>query len=134
MESRGISVVSISSASEAGDDDDSSAESSSSHRPEDARADDTIRNMQQRLFLLRHACKCRHDEGCCPVTPHCATMKRLWDHILECRNARCAENHCVSSRYVLSHYHSCDNSRCIVCEPIRMAIREAAIRKEKIVG
>jgi len=43
-----------------------------------------LRHQQQRLLLLRHAAKCPHEDGRCPVTPHCAGMKRLWKHIAEC--------------------------------------------------
>ena len=66
-----------------------------------------LRHQQQRLLLLRHAAKCPHENGKCPVTPHCAGMKRLWKHIADCKDQKCLVPHCVSSRYVLSHYHRC---------------------------
>lgn len=84
-----------------------------------------LRHQQQRLLLLRHAAKCQHEDGKCPVTPHCAGMKRLWKHIAECKNQKCVVPHCVSSRYVLSHYHRCKDVRCPVCGPVREAIHRS---------
>ena len=110
-----------------------------------------LRHQQQRLLLLRHAAKCPHENGKCPVTPHCAGMKRLWKHIADCkdqkvksllhrtliptleffsnvnslRSSQCLVPHCVSSRYVLSHYHRCKDSRCPVCMPVREAIHRS---------
>jgi E1A/CREB-binding protein len=82
-----------------------------------------LRQQQQRLLLLRHASKCPHENGSCPVTPHCVGMKRLWKHIAECKDQQCQMAHCVSSRYVLSHYHRCKDPRCAVCGPVREAIQ-----------
>jgi len=82
-----------------------------------------LRQQQQRLLLLRHASKCPHENGTCPVTPHCSGMKRLWKHIAECKDQQCQMAHCVSSRYVLSHYHRCKDPRCAVCGPVREAIQ-----------
>ena len=84
--------------------------------------DEVLRHQQQRLLLLRHAAKCPHQDNLCPVTPHCAGMKRLWKHIAECKDQKCMVPHCVSSRYVLSHYHRCKDVRCPVCGPVREAI------------
>lgn len=78
-----------------------------------------IRHKQQRLLLLRHASKCTHTGSSCPVTPHCASMKKLWEHIAHCRNQHCPVEHCFSSRYVLSHYRKCRDERCQVCGPVR---------------
>mmetsp|Transcript_26503 Transcript_26503/g.30812 ORF Transcript_26503/g.30812 Transcript_26503/m.30812 type:complete len:764 (-) Transcript_26503:73-2364(-) len=90
-------------------------------RPNSDRAQ-VLRHQQQRLLLLRHAAKCPHEDGRCPVTPHCCGMKRLWKHIAECKNQKCQVPHCVSSRYVLSHYHRCKDVNCPVCGPVRHAI------------
>mmetsp|Transcript_9580 Transcript_9580/g.11848 ORF Transcript_9580/g.11848 Transcript_9580/m.11848 type:complete len:1772 (-) Transcript_9580:280-5595(-) len=84
-----------------------------------------LRHQQQRLLLLRHAAKCPHEDGRCPVTPHCAGMKRLWKHIAECKDQKCLVPHCVSSRYVLSHYHRCKDVTCPVCGPVRQAIHRS---------
>lgn len=90
-----------------------------------------LRHQQQRLLLLRHAAKCQHEDNRCPVTPHCAGMKRLWKHIAECKNQKCLVPHCVSSRYVLSHYHRCKDVRCPVCGPVREAIHRSH-EKQKV--
>lgn len=87
-----------------------------------------IRHKQQRLLLLRHATRCQHPEGTCPVTPHCASMKRLWEHIAHCRDANCTVQHCLSSRYVLAHYRRCRDPRCPACGPVRETIRRSSQR------
>jgi len=91
-----------------------------------------LRHQQQRLLLLRHAAKCQHDDGRCPVTPHCSGMKRLWKHIAECKDQKCLVPHCVSSRYVLSHYHRCKDVRCPVCGPVREAIHRSHEKQKQM--
>ena len=89
-----------------------------------------VRHKQQRLLLLRHASKCQFEAGKCPVTPHCASMKKLWEHIAHCKNQQCTVQHCMSSRYVLSHYRRCKDPRCPACGPVRETIRKSH-EKEK---
>ena len=84
----------------------------------------TLRMQQQRLLLLRHATYCQHERGKCPVTPHCAGMKRLWKHIIECKDPQCQVPHCKSSRDVLTHYHNCKDPRCEICSLVREANRQ----------
>lgn len=88
-----------------------------------------VRHKQQRLLLLRHASRCQYT-GKCPVTPHCASMKKLWEHIAHCKNQQCSVPHCMSSRYVLSHYRRCKDQRCPACAPVRETIRKSH-EKEK---
>lgn len=83
-----------------------------------------VRHKQQRLLLLRHASRCQFKSNC-PVTPHCASMKKLWEHIAHCKDQRCSVPHCMSSRYVLSHYRRCKDSRCPACGPVRDTIRKS---------
>lgn len=85
----------------------------------------TLKQQQQRLLLLRHACNCPCAVGECRVTPHCAVLKQLWKHIADCKDQRCQVPHCLSSRYVLSHYHRCVNMDCQVCGPVREAMGNA---------
>lgn len=92
-----------------------------------------IRHKQQRLLLLRHASRCQHESGKCPVTPHCASMKRLWEHIAICKIQSCTVQHCLSSRYVLSHYRRCKDQRCPACGPVRETIRKSS-QKEVATG
>ena len=89
-----------------------------------------VRHKQQRLLLLRHASRCQHKAGECPVTPHCASMKKLWEHIAHCKNQQCSVQHCLSSRYVLSHYRRCKDANCPACGPVRDTIRKSH-EKEK---
>jgi hypothetical protein len=87
-----------------------------------------IRHKQQRLLLLRHASRCQHQSNC-PVTPHCASMKKLWEHIAHCKDQQCTVQHCLSSRYVLSHYRRCKDPRCPACGPVRETIRKSSQRE-----
>ena len=82
-----------------------------------------IRCMQRRLLLLYHGAKCQ-PEGNCPVTRHCASMKKLWHHIILCKDTKqCDVQCCLSSRYILTHYKRCKVQRCPVCGPVRAKIR-----------
>ena len=90
-----------------------------------------IRHKQQRLLLLRHASKCKHEPGQCPVTPHCASMKKLWGHIAHCKSQQCTVQHCLSSRYVLSHYRRCKDPNCPACAPVRETIRKSEQRLQQ---
>ncbi|VEU37356.1 unnamed protein product [Pseudo-nitzschia multistriata] len=99
------------------------ASSSSSSRRNDSEWQ-KVRHKQQRLLLLRHASKCEHKTNC-PVTPHCANMKKLWEHIAHCKDQQCNVPHCMSSRYVLSHYRRCKDAKCPACGPVRETIRRS---------
>ncbi len=94
-----------------------------------------VKQQQQRLLLLRHAAKCPHSYGHCPITPRCAKMKVLWNHILTCGDKDCKVQHCISSRHVLSHYSKCKNyDGCEACRPVREAIRRNFERSRDIVN
>ena len=82
------------------------------------------RKQQQRLIILRHASKCPHPAGECTVTPHCESMKILWNHIIGCKSQNCSTPHCASSRYLLSHYKNCKGETCPVCGPVKVAIQK----------
>lgn len=92
---------------------------------------------QQRLLLLYHASQCRTvdrnvgdtaqgiSDSSCPVTPHCATMKLVWNHVLTCEKPNCRVPHCNNSRIVLEHYRQCDKGVfCTICAPVRHRIRK----------
>ena len=102
---------------------------SMSYRPNGSEAN-KIKYKQQRLLLLRHASKCPFENNC-PHTPHCASMKRLWLHIADCKDSRCKEQHCISSRYVLTHYRDCTDPHCQTCAPVRGDIKRGSERKRK---
>ncbi len=80
-----------------------------------------IRHKQQRLLLLHHSSKCQYTEKC-PVTQHCADMKKLWVHMARCEDNRCQVPHCYSSRAILSHYRKCKDHECQVCGPVRESV------------
>ena len=82
------------------------------------------RHKQQRLVLLQHAATCKLAPGSCWLTPHCAAMKKLWDHMPQCKSPECTVLHCVSSRYMLSHYRHCKDPNCLPCGPVRETLRQ----------
>jgi TAZ zinc finger len=47
------------------------------------------KEQRQRLLLMQHAGNCQHQGGSCPLMPHCASMKRLWKHMNQCKNPNC---------------------------------------------
>eukprot|EP00529_Nitzschia_sp_RCC80_P002658 CAMPEP_0113512338 /NCGR_PEP_ID=MMETSP0014_2-20120614/39288_1 /TAXON_ID=2857 /ORGANISM="Nitzschia sp." /LENGTH=1811 /DNA_ID=CAMNT_0000408693 /DNA_START=299 /DNA_END=5734 /DNA_ORIENTATION=+ /assembly_acc=CAM_ASM_000159 len=107
----------------------SSNNQSSSNRRNDSEWQ-KVRHKQQRLLLLRHASRCQY-KGKCPVTPHCESMKKLWEHIAHCKNQQCSVPHCMSSRYVLSHYRRCKDARCPACAPVRETIKKSHEREQQ---
>jgi len=85
-----------------------------------------LRREHVRLLLMRHASKCSTPAGeLCRATPHCASLKALWEHLSHCRNPGCETPQCVSTRDILTHYQRCceTNERCVICGPVRAAIR-----------
>ena len=85
-----------------------------------------ILRQRQRLLLLRHGSRCRVPIGHkCPVTPHCAVMQKLWQHIAQCKMQQCDYAHCVASRHVLAHYRRCSDLHCLVCGPVRHAAMQS---------
>jgi hypothetical protein len=130
---RGQSSLSLSSSQQHAKDALSTSMPASTRPPGSSESEwQKIRHKQQRLLLLRHASRCQHDVGTCPVTPHCASMKKLWEHIAHCKNQQCKVQHCLSSRYVLSHYRRCKNARCPSCGPVRDSIRRSTAREKKM--
>ena len=91
-----------------------------------------LRQQQQRLLLLRHAYKCPHANGSCPITRFCAGIKQLWGHISACQNKRCTVPHCLSSRVILAHYHGCKDAACAVCAPVRNAIQQSQRKAQQL--
>ena len=92
--------------------------------------------VQKRLLLLHHSTKCPHEDGRCPVTPHCADMKQLWRHMKEkvrirqkqlrllllyhsvkCahENRRCpVTRHCAEFKRLWRHMEGCADNQCRV--------------------
>jgi hypothetical protein len=96
--------------------------SSSNSKTSEKEFEVRIRHKQQRLLLLHHSSKCQNNDGNCPVTPHCADMKRLWLHMAKCEDNRCNVPHCYSSRAILSHYRKCKDVDCQACGPVRETV------------
>lgn len=118
---------------QAGPTDDAASRRASQSQHSEEHRRQVLKQQQQRLLLLRHASKCPHENGRCPVTPHCASMKNLWKHIMGCKDQECKVPHCVSSRYVLSHYSKCKDVNCPVCGPVREAIRRNYQKSQQII-
>ena len=90
-----------------------------------AEAISSVRRMQNHILLRRHAAKCPHEDGPCPVTRSCGAMKKLWKHIRGCKDKSCPVKYCAYSRDSLTHYHRCCDTWCPVCLPVRGAIHRA---------
>lgn len=95
----------------------------SSNNKYDEESRQRIRHKQQRLLLLHHSSKCSYENGKCPVTQHCADMKRLWVHMSKCQDPNCRVPHCYSSRSILSHYRKCKDPKCAACAPVRETVK-----------
>ena len=86
-------------------------------------SDKVLKSQQQRLLQLQHAHYCKYEEGKCPY-PSCPEVKRLWNHVADCKDSKCTYPHCVSSRYILSHYSKCKDKNCQICIPARISARK----------
>ena len=107
--------------------------SSSNQRPDDDPLTiDKIRKKQRRLFLLHHSLNCPHEDERCAVTPHCATIKRLWPHTRHCKDKECTVPHCFSSRYILHHFKKCRDTNCQVCGPTRETVKRNRALRSRI--
>ncbi len=73
---------------------------------------------QQRLLILIHSSICTRGSSC-PLNPHCAKMKSLWEHMQTCRIKSCNVRHCYSSRVLLTQFRRCRYERCQLCMPVR---------------
>jgi len=91
-----------------------------------------LRHQHQRIILLRHASRCPLEYNRCPVTRHCASMKRFWKHILECSIPKCLFQHCFSSRYILRHYRRCQDAKCRTCGPVNAMILRSHEKAEMV--
>lgn len=89
-----------------------------------AQHQEVLKQRRNRLLLLKHASKCTYEEGKCP-NHWCPQMKKLWQHVSQCKIPDCTVPHCVSSHYVLTHYHRCQDKNCVVCQPVRDERRRA---------
>mmetsp|Transcript_16450 Transcript_16450/g.23398 ORF Transcript_16450/g.23398 Transcript_16450/m.23398 type:complete len:1651 (+) Transcript_16450:347-5299(+) len=100
-------------------------------RPErhDDQEKQRIKHKVQRLVLLRHASRCKAKEGECTVTPYCAEMKALWNHVRECQKSQCDVPHCMSSRYVLSHYKRCKDPSCPSCVQAKEIMKKESLEE-----
>ena len=99
-----------------------SVESSCSSSVEDSTV--AIKIIQQRLLLLHHANNCKQDiQTLCTISPYCNYMRKLWPHILKCKEQKCIIPQCISSRYALSHYGNCENKICLICENVRHTMK-----------
>jgi hypothetical protein len=83
----------------------------------------SIKNMQERLKLLRHAARCNYPDVCLHA-PFCRNMKNLWVHLTSCQDDACIRPHCFSSRNILTHYNECETESCEICVPIKLAIKK----------
>lgn len=82
----------------------------------------SLRRKQKRLQLLHHASVCSRRDGECCELVHCMAMKRLYHHVIVCRqHGQCVVPGCRKWRRVWQHFESCTNDECAVCLPVKTA-------------
>lgn len=76
---------------------------------------------RRHLKVLLHAATCTNaDEGrSCPISSHCAKMKRLWQHISNCGDEKCSYKYCRTSRQLLLHHARCTKFSYPSCSPLK---------------
>jgi len=93
-----------------------------SSEDESRRRRDYVRKQQQWLLFLRHCAKCHAPPGECQYGANCVTAKKLWTHIIECREPRCSYPRCAQSRELLRHHSKCASPQCPICVPVKMHV------------
>ena len=84
-----------------------------------------ILKQQRWLLFLRHASKCQAKEGECSAGQNCVIARKLWFHVLNCKEANCDYPRCVASRELLKHHQRCHSSQCPVCAPVRLHLQRS---------
>jgi len=84
-----------------------------------------VKHKQQRLSQLLHASKCQHKDGTCPEIPYCSILKKLWKHVVRCKNNKCSVEHCKESRYILTNHQ---NSNFQFCVPARKDVKRKYLK------
>ena len=78
-----------------------------------------ILKQQRWLLFLRHCAKCTLREAECTYGINCTVAKRLWQHLIHCKNPNCGYERCVPSRKLLKHHQKCNSLDCPVCAPVK---------------
>jgi hypothetical protein len=92
---------------------------------------DALGSFQHSIALqqLLHAVNCERDTQC--IAQNCDLLKKLWIHMTQCTEQKCANSHCKSYKHLLKHYHHCNDLQCPVCSPVRSDIRRNKEKKDK---
>jgi E1A/CREB-binding protein len=59
------------------------------------------------LLFMRHCAQCMDSEQCCVLHEECTFGKKLWEHMLYCREAPCTVRLCSKTRALLRHHQAC---------------------------
>jgi E1A/CREB-binding protein len=92
-----------------------------------------ILKQQRWLLFLRHCAKCDAIPGECQYKQNCAVAKKLWQHLVKCKDPNCEYPRCAPSRTLLKHHQECKSADCPVCAPVKQYVqkqREAMINKK----
>lgn len=98
-------------------------------RAMDLKFERSLRHEQNRLLIFLHSAECKLEGGRCPLSLHCREMKKLREHLDQCKDLECTFPHCKNARTMLAHYHACKMIQCIVCGPIREEVRRSKERE-----
>lgn len=82
---------------------------------------DLRREQQRRKLLgLHHAAHCTYTgSGPCPGHSHCLAHKRLFSHMMSCREGpKCVIPGCAKGRLIWTHFSTCENKDCQVCSVV----------------
>lgn len=100
--------------------------------PTSARREQILKQ-QRWLLFLRHCAKCDAIPGECQYKQNCAVAKKLWQHLVKCKDPKCEYPRCAPSRSLLKHHQECRSAECPVCAPVKQYVlkqREAMINKK----
>ncbi|KAI8102200.1 hypothetical protein M9435_005806 [Picochlorum sp. BPE23] len=93
-----------------------------------------ILTQQKWLLFLRHCAKCTLSPDQCQYKNSCATTKKLWEHLIRCKEKNCKYPRCEPSRALLMHHQQCKSRDCPVCIPVKqyVARQRESVQNDKL--
>ena len=77
-----------------------------------------LEQQRRKLLSLYHATTCTADDNNkCSDFSYCQAMKRVYDHVVNCRAkvSKCTVPGCNKFRSVWGHYRRCEDNACPLC-------------------
>jgi hypothetical protein len=77
--------------------------------------------IKNNILDLYHCSKCDSGENC-QINKNCKQLKKIWTHIIKCKNNNCNTRNCIIAKNLLTHYWNCKDPKCVICVDVREKI------------